>query len=402
MKRILFVDDEPNVLEALERMLFSMRREWRIAFADGGQKALDLMEREPFDILVTDLRMPGVDGAELLTKTRERYPDTIRFVLSGQSDQETIFRSVGPAHQFMSKPCNPKVLKANVDRAFALRDILSNKELKRIVSQAGTLPALPKTYRRLMTELESKAASVGTVGAIIESDIGMTAKILQMANSAFFGLSQQVTGATQAVSLLGLDAVKAMILVEGVLSQASGKPLPKEFSLDTLFKHSMVVGAYSKAIATEEKLEKGLVGDAFTAGLLHDSGMLLLIVNFLEDYKHVLDYAFINEIPLVEAEREHLGSTHAEVGAYLLGIWGLSDPIVEAVAFHHSPQQSPGNSFSPLTAVHVANVLEREMHGTEGGWGLPRMDAVYLERLCLNGRVDDWRDLCHSVDQKRG
>jgi HD-like signal output (HDOD) protein len=391
MKKILFVDDEPNVLEGLERMLFPMRREWHCKFVGTGHEALDVMASEPFDVIVTDMRMPGMDGAALLTEVRDLYPDTIRFVLSGQSDKETIYRSVGPAHQFMAKPCDPKTLKAHVDGAFALRALLGNDHLKRRIAQAGTLPVLPEAYTALMDELQSEEPSLNKVGDIIESDIGMTAKILQMVNSAFFGLRQNVTSASQAVSLLGLDTIKALVLMIGVFSQADNRKLPATFSLDALWNHSMAAGKCAQEISQAEKACKASVNDAYTAGVLHDVGLLLLAVNFFEDYSHVLDYAFVNSVPLADAEREVLGCTHAEVGAYLLGIWGLPESIVQAVAFHHCPSMCPALNFSPLTAVHVADVLSHDTHGPGEDWATPLLDLAYLESLGLTGRIEVWK-----------
>ena len=402
MRKILFVDDESNVLEGLERMLFPLRREWQISFVGSGKDALDLMKEQPFDVVVSDMRMPGMDGAALLAEVKEHYPDTVRFVLSGQSDRDTTFRSVGLAHQFMAKPCDAKALKANVDSAFALRELLGNEDLKRMVSQADTIPALPETYTALIEELQSEDASVSSVGKIVESDIGMTAKILQLVNSAFFGFGQDVASATQAVSLLGLDTVKALVLMVGVFSQADGKRLPETLSLGTLWQHSMTVGRWSQEISKAEEAGKSLVSDAYTAGVLHDAGLLLLAVNFMEDYRHVLDFALINDVNLVDAEREILGCTHAEVGAYLLGIWGLPESIVQAVAFHHTPNLCPALDFCPLTAVHVADVLAHEVHGPDGDWGAPHMDLEYVKRLALDNRVSVWHDVCGSDSQEEG
>ncbi|NIA15650.1 MAG: HDOD domain-containing protein [Nitrospiraceae bacterium] len=402
MKKILFVDDEPNILEGLERMLFPLQREWRIAFAGSGQEALDIMKEQAFDVIVSDMRMPGMDGAALLTEVKERYPDTVRFVLSGQSDRETTFRSVGLAHQFIAKPCNPKALKANVDSAFALRELLGNENLKRMISQADTLPALPKTYTALIDELQSEDASVSTVGEIVESDIGMTAKILQLVNSAFFGFGQDVASATQAVSLLGLDTVKALVLMVGVFSQADSKKVSEMLSLNALWRHSMTVGQYSQKISRAEKAGKDLIGDAYTAGVLHDAGQLLLAVNFIDDYRRVLDFASVSSVPLVDAEREVLGCTHAEVGAYLLGIWGLPDSIIQAVAFHHCPNLCPAVSFGPLTAVHAAEIFAHDAHGPDGDCSTPQIDLEYVDSLGLADRVDAWRDACLPCGQEGG
>ena len=229
----------------------------------------------------------------------------------------------------------------------------------------------------------------------------MTAKILQLANSAYFGLRSEVTSATQAVGLLGLDTVKALVLVIGIFSQADAKQLPSAFSLDALLRHSMRAGSYAKSIAKSEKASNTLVNDAYTAGVLHDTGRLLLMTNFAEGYAHVLDYAFINEVSLTESELENLGCTHAEVGAYLLGIWGLSDPLIEATAFHHNPTQCPADSFSPLTAVHAANVFEHAAHGTGGDWSAPELDMDYLDALGLSQRIGGWRETCQALDKEQ-
>jgi len=391
MKRVLFVDDEPNVLEAIERMLFPLRNEWRIVFACSGAEALQRMEQEPFDVIVSDMRMPGMDGATLLTEVMKKYPQTVRIVLTGQSDKETVFRSVGPAHQFLAKPCNPSVLKSCVDRALALRDLLNNNALRQIISRIETLPALPDAYVRLTRELQSSETSVATVGKIIESDMAMTAKVLQLVNSAFFGLRQHVSSAIQAVTFLGLDTIKALVLMAGVFSQAKKTKLTAAFSLDTLWHHSMMVGVYAQDICKDAGVGEDVSKEAFTAGLLHDAGMLILIENYTAAYRKVLEIACTGQLSLAQVEQANFGCTHAEIGAYLLGIWGLPDSIVEAVAFHHNPSQCVSRSFAPLTAVHLADALAHETAQTEGNAAGGQLSLEYLETLGLQERVDGWR-----------
>lgn len=400
MRRIIFVDDEPNVLKALQRMLRPMRKEWEMAFASSGQEALDQMAESPFDVVVTDMRMPGMDGAALLTEVREQYPDMVRFVLSGQSDQETIFRSVGPTHQFMAKPCEPEVLKNTVDRAFKLRDLLNDDALKSLVSQLTTLPAMPHIYERLVKELQSPDASIATIGRIIEADVGMTAKILQWVNSAFFGIRRHVSNPTQAASLLGLDTVRSLVLMVGVFSQTPGASLPPRFSLDALWHHSMVCGAYAQAIGKCEGMKDKETSEAFTAGLLHDAGKLALVWNGPDEYKAVLARVDEGRQTVVQAEQEVFGATHAQVGAYMLGLWGLPDPIVEAVAFHHNPDECPGVTFAPLTAVHAANCLVHEDHGQEEGIAVEQLSETYLDRLGLGDRLEAWREVCSQIGQE--
>ena len=397
MRRILFVDDEPNILQALQRMLRPLRKEWEMAFAESGAEALHLLAQRPFDVIVSDMRMPGMDGAALLTEVMKRYPATVRFVLSGQSDKETVFRSIGPTHQFLAKPCDPDVLRAAVDRAFALRDLLGNENLKGLISQMPALPPVPELYAKLMKELQSPDASVGTVAKIIETDVGMTAKILQWVNSAFFCVRRHVSSPLQAASLLGLDTIRSLVLMLGVFSEVTFTKLPPRFSLEALSCHSMGVGACSEALCRKETVEDKLVSEAFTAGLLHDSGKLILAANCPREYGEVLARTQDNHQMLADAERGAFGCTHAEVGACLLGLWGLPDPVVEAVAFHHCPAKCPGQSFSPLTAVHVANILEHEEHTADRAAEPPQVDMDYLDRLGFQDRLSVWREVCSEI-----
>ena len=398
MKRILFVDDEPNILSGLRRMLFPMRKEWKMHFCQSAQEALDHMAEDPVDVIVTDMRMPGMDGATLLQRVSEEYPQTVRFVLSGQSDKETILRTVGPAHTFLSKPCSAETLKSCVDRAFALRDLLGNRSLKSLVAQVDALPALPQTYARVKEELASEDASVKTVGKIVESDLGMTAKVLQLVNSAFFGMRQGVSDVTQAVSLLGLDTIRSLVLMVGAFD--TEETLPKLLSLDALWRHSMKVGRSAQEICKAEKADEVAINQAFTAGLLHDAGMVVLATNYKADYERILEHAGANREPLHQVELETFGCTHAQVGAYLLGIWGLPDSVVEAVAYHHSPSQCLAEHFGPLIAVHAADALDQEQRGEEGALPPAPLDVDGIERLGLIDRVSSWRDACAGVEEE--
>jgi DNA-binding NtrC family response regulator len=203
-KRILFVDDEPNVLAGLRRSLYSMREEWLMEFAASGPDALAAMERQVFDVVVTDMRMPGMDGAQLLNEVRERFPQTVRMVLSGQCDREAILNSVGPTHQYLSKPCDAEQLRSKIGQAFALRDLLENPVVQKVVSQLKDIPSLPALYQQILEELRSRDPSPAKVGKLIAKDMGMTAKTLQLVNSAFFGLRCHVSNPVQAANLLGL------------------------------------------------------------------------------------------------------------------------------------------------------------------------------------------------------
>jgi len=399
MKRILFVDDEPKVLEGIQRMLRPMRHEWQMAFAHSGPEALDILAERPFDVVVSDMRMPGMDGGELLTEVMRRYPETVRIVLSGYSAKETVLRSVGPTHQYLAKPCDAETLKRVIARAYALRGVLSSGTLRQTVSQIRSLPSLPRLYVELVNELQSPDASMKRVGQIIGKDVGMTAKVLQLVNSAFFGLRRHVSDPSQAAGLLGLDTIQALVLSIQVFSQFDGARATG-LCLDTLWNHSAATGTLAKSICAAEDCETSACDHALMAGLLHDAGKLVLAANLPERYGQVLVLARDEAVAEWEAERQVFGTTHAEVGAYLLGLWGLPNPIVEALAFHHCPNEYIETTFAPLTAVHVADALEHGPDAAAAGRDVSRLDIDYLARIGLAERLPAWRELHQAVLQE--
>jgi HD-like signal output (HDOD) protein len=394
-KRILFVDDQVNVLEGLRRMLHGLRHEWDMEFALGSQPALERLSAASFDVVVADMRMPGMDGASLLTEVMRRFPQTVRIVLSGQSEQTAILRSIGPAHQYLSKPCDPDTLKTTIVRACALRDRLADESLKQLVSKVTTLPSLPAVYSQLVRELESPDASIRRVADLIQHDVAMTAKLLQLVNSSFFGLPRHVESPAQAAMLLGLNLLRPLVLSAGVFSRFDDTRL-KGYSLEALMDHSLRVSVAAQKIALEFRRQKDLGDQAMMAGLVHDVGQIVLAVNLPDKYAHTLDLAHDRQIPLYDAECESLNAHHADVGAYLLGLWGFPDPIVEAVAFHHEPGRCVHRVFSPLTAVHVANVLVNELEPTDQITYSRWIDEQYLEEVGVLDRLDAWRELAHA------
>ena len=398
-KRILFVDDEPKILEGLQRTLRSMRQEWEMQFAGSGQEALESLSKEPFDVVVSDLRMPGMDGAQLLTEVMRLYPQIARIVLSGSSDQEIVLKSVRIAHQYLAKPCEAETLKSVVMRTCALRELLADDAVRRMVSNMDSIPSLPSLYVEIMEEIQSPNASVQRVGKIISKDMGMITKILQLVNSAFFGLRRHVSSPSQAVSLLGLDTIRALVLSVQIFTQFDSQK-PSGLSLERVWKHSFLTGAFAKAIAKEEKQKQVLIDDSFMAGLLHDLGKPILSSNFSEQYGEVQAAAKDRNISLWEAEREIFGTTHSEVGAYLIGLWGLPDSIIEGLAFHHHPNKCPGQGFSPLLAVHVANVLQHQENGSEAEAVIPQIDPDYLVKLDMPNRLTVWREICRQIIQE--
>lgn len=393
-KRILFVDDEQSVLSGLKRSLRGQQKEWDMSFALGGQAALDISEETHFDAIVTDLRMPGIDGLKVVEALVEHHPETIRIILSGHSDEKMIMKLTGLAHQFLAKPCDSQVLIHTLTRTFALKDLLKNERLQSLVAGMKSLPSIPVVYQEIMKQLVSPDCNLQAVGKTVHQDPAMTAKILQLVNSAFFGLGHHISDTGEAVTILGLDVIKALVLSIGIFSQFDEKRVKdKEFSIERLWQHSLKVADLAKRIAVAEKAKKQMVDDCFLAGLVHDIGILILEDNFSEEYGRVRELSNSQNISLYQAEHEIFGATHGAVGAYLLGLWSMSNEVVEAVAFHHHPELSGCSAFSPLIAVHAGDILEQRecIEGIKTTTG--DVELTFLEHIGLGERLETWKSL---------
>lgn len=356
MKRILFVDDEVNILEGLQRMLRPQRGEWEMSFAPGGQAALTMLESSTFDVVVSDMRMPGMDGAALLNVVREKHPAALRFVLSGYTELQASFRAVPVAHQFLVKPCDPDALRIAIERATSLSNVLNSKMLASLVGSMQDLPLLPKTYADLRQALSDPEVSVDHVVKIVERDVAISAKILQLVNSAFFGITRDVTEISTAVSYLGLNILQNLVLSAEVFRAfRPKKPIPG-FSAEEFHLHSQ----YAARIAGKIPLKNEMQGGAVAAALLHDVGKLVIAERSPEHFARALSGAKEDRKPLYVIEEELIGISHADVGAYLLSLWGLPYPVVEAVAHHHHPDRVSHTKMNMITTVYAANILANE------------------------------------------
>jgi len=410
MKRVLFVDDEINVLNGLKRMLRSFARDWSMSFSQSADLALQTMRTFPaFDVVVTDLNMDGMNGADFLLKVREEFPDTVRFVLSGSTDSHMILKVSNVAHQILGKPCEPRQLYSAVSRAFALREQLQEGELKSILHRMGELPALPLVYQQVLEEMVLEDASIAELGRLIEKDPALSAKVLQIVNSAYMGVRNPVSNLVQACSMLGLENLKNVVLMAEVFDLANGKALPKGFNINALWDHCLAVGEGARNIAAHETTDKSVIDRAFTSGLLHEVGQLILATQLTDPFAEAIRHAAEHGLPLVESEKALLGVTHAQVGSYLLELWGLPDTVVEAIAFHIHPSSCPvedysmvesgydmgeESKFSALTAVHAANYFCEESDATVAI--KTEADTAYLDNLGMTEKLESWWDLCHQ------
>ena len=398
MKHILFVDDEPSLLEGLRRMLRPHRARWDTMFASGGENALRMMQDSPFDVVVTDMRMPGMDGAQLLECVRDRFPGVVRIVLSGYCEMESMIRAAPVAHQFLQKPCDAGTLLQALERACGLTNALQDETIRRIVGAVGQLPCLPGTSVALMRALDNPDVALTQVGQIVEHDVAICAKVMQLVNSAFFGRPQVVTSIQHAVSFLGVEVLKQLVVAAEIFRAFQPNRSIHGFSLARIQSHSRLVAA----IAAQLPLPKTLVPAAAVAALLHDAGKLVLASHLPEQFERISRLATAERVTFQAAEAQLLDTSHAEIGAYLLGLWGLPALVVSAVARHHRPAIEEGDDprFGAPAAVYFADMLASEhIPAVDCGScdNLPGIDREYAQALGVENEIAVWRAIAEKA-----
>jgi HD-like signal output (HDOD) protein len=390
MRRVLFVDDEPHLLESLRDALRPWRRHWHMTFAPSGPAAINALELEPYDAVVTDMRMPDMDGAALLGEVQRIQPTSVRIVLSGYAEADAVARAANVAHRFLSKPCDVDELVRVVQRSCGVNTLVEQEELRRAAAGTGRLPSVPRLYTELTALMANPEVTLADVERLVEQDAAMTAKVLQLANSAYFGRARPVSDVAQAIGYLGLNALKSLTLAAGAMAAFPTDRRIDGFSIERLQRHSALVARITRRLLDDRQQEEGAVA----AALLHDLGMLVLASRAPDYLAEVLARSEREQRAVFEIERELRGFTHAEVGAHVLGLWGLPHAIVEAVAYHHDPAAAHDPQLDAVTAVHVANALAGAFEG-----GHCTLDMEHLERVGVADRLSDWRQLAALQSQ---
>jgi putative nucleotidyltransferase with HDIG domain len=394
MIRVLFVDDDVKLLQGLRRMLRSQRRTWDMSFAEGGEQALAALAEQEFDAIVTDMRMPGIDGAQLLTIVRDKYPKIARLVLSGQADSDAVLRSAGPAHRFLAKPCSMDELVAAVDSVSSICSAVAESSFGTLVAKVESIPSPPALLAKLLKQLNNPKVAIHDVAQLIGNDIGMSAKVIQLVNSSFFGLSQRITSAEHAASMLGLDTLRGLAMTTSVFSAF---PIhgAKILDFDELVDHSLLVGQAAKLIAEAEEVDTTTVNNAVIAGMMHDVGKIVLAAHQPEAYQTVLTAARSEKTPVFEAEIAEFSIDHGQLGAYVLALWGIPASIVDAISLHHDPESISGREELPLALIiHTADALVHEF--IDGERTPPALALKVLEEFGLEDRLDCWREALAS------
>ena len=393
---VLFVDDEKELLDGLRRGLYSMQKEWSLLFAHGVDQALDLLNTRRVDAVVSDMRMPMMDGATLLGLVQKQQPWAARIILSGFSEREAVFRTVGPAHQYYPKPCPPLVLAEGIKRAIAFRITLQDPRLSSIVAGTNIIPTLPEALTDLLRALGSADGSAAEVARIIGKDPSLSASLLKITNSGFFYLPSPVSDVMKAVKILGFEMIRALAIVAGIFEKidSANSDLP---IIRRLVHRSLQIGSVAKQVAEKGGLSPTITEQAHCAGLLCHVGSLLLFANYPNFSAEVQENLDRSGDGILSVERGIIGADHAEIGGVLLGLWGFADPVVDAVLYHHQPHLSPTQSRdAPLLGVHVAQQLLKPP-GSAINSTVDGLDMAYLREIGVVPHIPMWAEIAANV-----
>ncbi len=387
--RILIVDDEVTLLRLMKLGMRSMAGEWDMHFAESGEAALELINQQPFDVVITDMRMPGMNGAQLLNLVLRDHPKTVRIILSGYADLNEVVNSVGLTHQFLDKPCSLEDLKNCLRRVTNVQGHLNHAKIRGATAGMKNLPSLPKVYLEIADAIQSPDCSTELIAEIASKDPGLSAKLLQLSNSAFFGFGRKVYSVDEAVQLLGVSIIQSLALATPLYSSFDQRKCPG-FPLEQIWDHSAEVAVLGRTLFRRHMDDPQLAEQAFAAGIMHDLGKLILADSLGEEYSAVLKESCVTRTPLHLVEQKYLNTTHAEVGAYLLAIWGLPIPLVEAVACHHHPHRTGTKEVCLPGIIHIADALQHTQPGHPDMVPTPP-DADYLKLVHLNEHFEMWQ-----------
>jgi HD-like signal output (HDOD) protein/CheY-like chemotaxis protein len=346
--RLLLVDDDPRVLEGLDNLLFDRIGEWELVSAVGGGSAIArLASHERFEVLITDMRMPVVDGLEVLRYAAAHRPEVMRIVLSGQAELDKAMQALAIGHQYLAKPCDETTLVAAIERSLRLQRAVVDRELRAKAGRLDDAPPHAAVLSEIGLALAAPRASIDAVAQIAARDVGLVARLLRVASWCSRGTGQ-VSSLTAAIHRIGLDGVTAL-----TAALASAEPpldLDRELR-DRSNHHALQLASLAGALCDDAETAEL----ASLCGLMHGLGALALATHVPTRLRH----CHATSAPpqhAIDRERRALSIDHAELGAQILEFWQLTE-LAQVIRYHHRPSGLPLDVEwqSPLTALHLAD-----------------------------------------------
>jgi HD-like signal output (HDOD) protein len=386
-RRIYIVDDQPQVLETAMALVTAVMPEAVVAGFGDPFKALEAIKANPPDLILSDQRMPGMQGSRLLEEARIAAPGTLRIMMSGHVSLDKL-TSITSAHQYVAKPFDVAQLKKMLERTFAARDRVQDKQLQTVVTSLRSLPSLPQVHHVLLTELENNNGASSVIGHTVARDAGLSAKVLQLANSPLFGRDYVVSSPVEAVLCLGTSMIAAIVLAQTLFKHYHASSHP-EFSLERVWSHSWKTAALAQCYCREQGLPRQTQEEVFLAGLLHETGRLILMDNFPDQYQAACDAARKSHSPLESRLHEVFQAAPCEIAAYLLDLWGMPDSVVAAVSVLEKPEKEKTSKFTAASALYIADQLASRETPPDP-FPAVEWNAAYLRSIACSEDIRQW------------
>lgn len=383
--RVLLVSAESSVA-ALGEALGACAGRWQARCVADSAQAMEALAAGAYDVVIGDVASGPEEALSVLERVKAERPDTARIVLGSRSEPDLSVRVLGAAQQCVAMPCASTELWKVVERTCCMNGLMHHRGIRDLLGGLERLPSVPRSYTAMTQAMAREEIHLGEIVAIVEKDTAMATRILQLINSAYFGQARRISSIPVAVSLLGLERLRTLALSTQVFAML-GEAESRAIRLDQLQQRALVTAQLARRfLAVSGRGEEG-----FAAGLLQNVGMLVLAVCLKERYREVLDEAGQREVPVERVEGDRFGVTHAEVGACLLGRWGLPATIVEAVAFHHAPASVFHDDTALLDAVHVADAMAEAILQRRGPDAQElAIDPVVLSREGMGETLRAW------------
>lgn len=397
-KNILFVDDSELVINGIQRQLRSMRDHWQMFFANSGSEALNLLTQQPIDLVVSDMMMPHMRGDELLKQVRDLYPGTVRIILSGYADEETLKSGLEVAHQYLSKPCNPETLREVISQIFKIQACLSNPKIARCIGDAQNLPSLPKIYDELNKAIADENATTREIAHIFARDMILSAKLLHLVNSPYFGLNRVISNLNDAINLIGVKKLINLLLSVHIKNAFPVKNPETERYMEYLWQDAGRVAELARLIAQSEQQHDDRPDQAYLGGLLHNMGLLIFLSRGGDKLDQLMSQVKYSETPVPELETGIFGFTRSEAAAYVLSLWKIPPRIIESILLQNNPNDTDYTGVNALTAVHAAACLLKPsvMKDYDRLFDMS-LDLAYLQRINKSERLPEWQKLADKV-----
>jgi len=397
-KNILFVDDNENVVSGIQRQLRPYRNQWQLFFANSGAQALETMAQQPIDLIVSDMMMPEMQGDELLKKVSELYPGTVRMILSGYADEETLKSGLEVAHQHLSKPCSAETLREAISQIFKIQTCVSNPRIIEGVGDPNKLPSLPKIYEELNTALRNDTTTTRDLADIFARDMVLSAKLLQLVNSPYFGLNRTISNLSEAINLIGIKKLNNLVLSAHIKNAFPVKIPEMERYMQLIWQDAGQVAELARLIALAENQQEDRPDQAYLGGLLHNMGLLIFLSQGGNQLKTLLEQVKSTDLPLPELEMQIFGFTRSEAAAYVLSLWKIPPRIIEAILLQNSPNETDYDGMNALTAVHsAACLLKPDSLQDYNRLFDMQLDTDYLQRVGKLERLPDWEVLANKI-----